>query len=96
MNLNLQGLDIDRFIADLSACNKIIHGLICLDFQEFFYVFVQCIQQGVTFNQLTVSIAKCNRTKYFNSARVVSAWNSLPGDIVSAPNLLCNPVVFVL
>ena len=44
---------------------------------------------GVTlFYKLTVPIAKCNRTKYFYSARVVSAWNSLPGDIVSAPNLL--------
>ena len=38
--------------------------------------------------KLTVPIAKCNRTKYFYSTRVVPAWNSLPGDIVSAPNLL--------
>ena len=31
--------------------------------------------------KLAVPIVKCNRTKYFYSARVMSAWNSLPGDI---------------
>ena len=87
VNLNLQSLEHRRLIADLSLCYKIIHGLICLDFQEFFTFSCNATIRG-HIHKLTVPIAKCNRTKYFYSARVVPAWNSLPGDIVSAPNLL--------
>ena len=36
VNLNLQSLEHRRLIADLSLCYKIIHGLICLDFRDFF------------------------------------------------------------
>ena len=87
MNLNLQSLEHRRLIADLSSCYKITHGLICLDFQEFSTFSCNATNKGHIY-KLTVLIAKCNRTNYFYSARVASAWNSFPGDIVSAPNLL--------
>jgi len=87
VNLNIQSLEHRRLIADLTLCYKIVHGLIDLDFDEFFKFSNISTHRGHKF-KLAVPVAKCNRTKYFFSSRVVPTWNSLPDDVVVAPTLL--------
>ena len=75
-----------RLLADLTFCYKIIHGLIALDFNDFFTLPVHPGLRGHSF-KLTVPIVKCNRSKYFFSSWVVPVWNALPAEVVIAPNI---------
>ena len=62
--LGLQSLEHRRLLADLTLCYKIIHGLIALDFNDFFTLPVHPGLRGHSF-KLTVPIVKCNRSKFF-------------------------------
>ena len=84
--LGLQSLEHRRLLADLTLCYKIIHGLIALDFNDFFALPVHPGLRGHSF-KLTVPIVKCNRSKYFFLSRVVPVWNALPAEVVIAPNI---------
>ena len=64
-----------------------MHGLIDLDFDEFFKFSNNSTHRGHKF-KLAVPIAKCNRIKYFYSSRAVPTWNALPDDVVVSPTLL--------
>ena len=90
VNLNIQSLEHRRLVADLTLCYEIVHGLINLDFDEFFKFSNISTHRGHKF-KLAVPVAKCNRTKYFFSSRVVPTWNSLP-DV--GPRIIMDHVYF--
>ena len=75
--LDLQTLEHRRLLADLLRCYKIIHGLVALNFDEFFSFSPNTTLRGHPY-KLTVPLNKCNRSKYFLSSRIVPIWNSLP------------------
>ena len=64
VDLNIQSHEHRRLIADLTLCYKILHGLIDLDFDEFFKLSNISTHRGHKF-KLAVPVAECNRTKYF-------------------------------
>ena len=86
--LNLQNLEQRRLLADLKMCYNIVHGLTCLNFDDFF-VFSQYLSTRGHRFKLIVPISKSNIRKYFFAARVVPIWNSLPEKLVTA----CSPHV---
>ena len=84
--LGLQTLEHRRLLADLLMCYKIIHGLVALNFDEFFSFSPNTTLRGHPY-KLTVPLNKCNRSKYFFSSRVVPIWNSLPVAVVTSKNV---------
>ena len=87
--LNLQSLEQRRLLADLKMCYNIVHGLTCLNFDDFF-VFSQYLSTRGHRFKLIVPISRSNIRKYFFASRVVPIWNSLPEKLVTA----CSPHVF--
>ena len=75
-----------RLLADLLLCFKIIHGLIALNFDDFFKCSPNSTLRGHPF-KLTVPISRCNRSKYFFSSRIVPVWNCLPAEVVMAKSI---------
>ena len=63
--LGIQTLEHRRLLADLLLCFKIIHGLIVLNFDDFFKFSPNSALRGHPF-KLTVPISRCNRSKYFS------------------------------
>ena len=85
--LGLQSLEHRRLLADLLLCYKIIHGLVALNFDDFFFVFSPNSALRGHSLKLVVPISKCNKAKYFFSSRIVGVWNSLPDDVVAASSV---------
>ena len=77
--LDLQTLEHRRLLADLLMCYTIIHGLVALNFDEFFSFLPNTTLRGHPY--------KCNRSKYFFSSRIVPIWNSLPVAVVMSKNV---------
>ena len=67
-------------------CYKIIHGLVALNFDEFFSFSPNTTLRGHPYI-LTVPLNKSNRSKYFFSSRIVPIWNSLPVAVVMSKNV---------
>ena len=86
-NLNLQSLEHRRLINDLVMCYKIIHGLVDIDLSEFFTFSSNTTLRGHSF-KLVVPIARTNVRKNFFTCRVVTVWNALPENVVSALNIM--------
>ena len=84
--LGLQTLEHRRLLGDLLMCYKIIHGLVALNFDEFFSFSPNTTLRGHPY-KLTVPLNKCNRSKYFFSSRVVPIWISLPVAVVMSKNV---------
>jgi hypothetical protein len=68
--LGLQTLVHRRLLADLLMCYKIIHGLVALNRDEFFLFSPNTTLRGHPY-KLTVTLNKCNRSKYLFSSRIV-------------------------
>ena len=65
---------------------KIIHGISCLNFTDFFsFANNNNSSRGHPY-RLCIPLNKNNTRNFFFSSRVVPAWNSLPASTVAAPN----------
>ena len=84
--LNLPSLYYRRRRMDMIITYKIIHGLVCVPCSEFFV-----FNLGITrSNGLKLSKEHVNtnvRLQCFKN-RIINDWNSLPSDIVNAPDVL--------
>ncbi len=85
VSLKLQSLELRRLIFDMVFTYKILHGLIDIDFTEFF-VFSQSGTRGHDL-KLYKSKFKHDFSKYFFANRVVDVWNQLPNSVITAPNI---------
>ena len=81
--LGIQTLEHRRLLADLLLCFEIIHGLIALNFDDFFKFSPNSALRRHPF-KLTVPISRCNRSKYSFSSRIIPVWNCLPAEVVIA------------
>ena len=85
-NLKPQSLEHRRLIFDLVLVFKIIHGISCLNFTDFFsFANNNNSSRGHPY-RLCIPLNKNNTRNFFFSSRVVPAWNSLPASTVAAPN----------
>ena len=85
-HLKLERLELRRLRQDLITGFKIIHGLTCLDSEEFFTVDRDHRTRGHK-HKLLVPISRIDARKHFFSQRVIKIWNILPPDIVEAASL---------
>ena len=84
-SLNMQSLELRRIIQDLTLVYKIFHGLVDLDFDQFF----ERKTSSTRDNGFALYKKKFKTTiaQNFFSNRVVNIWNYLPPEVVSAPSL---------
>lgn len=89
--LSIKSLEYRRVEFDLILTFKIVHGLIDLNFDDFFSYTTSTNAYNLRRHAYTLKnscIARSSvRNNYF-SRRVVSTWNALPNDIVNAQSLL--------
>jgi len=85
--LKLQSLEHRRLIADLMMCFNIIQGNNCLNLDDFFKLNPNKSLRGHSL-KISLPLTKLNARKYFFSHRIVPIWNSLPNDLVTAPNIV--------
>ena len=83
--LNLQSLEHRRLIIDLILCYKIIHKNTSISFSDFFK-FPYKISPRSHSLHLSIPRLKSNTHKSSFAYRIVSTWNSLPENIVTAPS----------
>ena len=84
--LGLQSLECRRIIFDLILVYKIIHGLIKLNFHDFFQ-FNQNNTRGHNF-KLCVEYSRLNSRKFFFTNRVIKIWNDLESHEVNSTSLI--------
>ena len=84
-DLGLKSLELRRLEMDMILVYKIIHGLVDLNFYEFFELKASTTRG----NNLALFKTRASKDirKYFFCCRVVDIWNSLPNDIVEAKGL---------
>ena len=75
-----------RVKQDLIMCYKIINGLICLDFSDFFSTSASDRTRGHNF-KLGIQNCRLDVRKFGFSRRVCHVWNKLPYDVVNACSL---------
>ena len=86
-SLNLPSLSYRRSRMDLIMANKILNDLVVVDKDYFFTINTNCITRT---NGLKI-FKKFNKStirRFIFSQRIINDWNSLPRDIVTAPNVL--------
>ena len=85
--LNLENLQSHLTRFDLIVCYKIIFGLVCINADDFFEFRVSNTWRRGHSYKLYQQFSNCtSRSKCF-SERVVTLWNSLPGDRVNFSSL---------
>ena len=84
-SLKLQSLEHRRLIYDLVLCYKIVHNNSCMTFTDLFK-FPSMNSPRRHSLHLHCPVLKSNLHKGSSAYRVISPWNSLPEDIVRAPN----------
>ena len=84
-SLKLQSLEHRRLICDLVLCYKIVHNNLCMTFTDLFK-FPNITSPRRHSLQLYCPVLKSNLHKGSFAYRVISPWNSLPENIVCAPN----------
>jgi len=84
--LELELLESRRIKCDLLMCFKIVRGLSCLHFDDFFSRPIRLSNRG---HSEKLQILPCNRDlrKYSFALRVVPHWNSLSENTVSSPTV---------
>ena len=82
--LQLQTLEHRRLQYDLQTFFNIVHGINCLESQDFFTMSSNSKTRGHPL-RITVPIAKSNISRHFFSCRVVHPWNSLSSNLVVKP-----------
>ena len=80
---NLQTLEYRRIFCDLVLCYKILHNKIDTDLSNVFKLNSNSMTRGHTL-ELCKSQCSLNYTKYYFTNRVVTFWNKLPPNVVSA------------
>ena len=84
-SLKLQSLEHRRLICDLVLCYKIVHNNLCMTFTDLFkFPNITSLRRHSL--QLYCPVLKSNLHKGSFAYRVISPWNSLPENIVCAPN----------
>ena len=84
-SLKLQSLEHRRLIYDLVLCYKIVHNNSCMTFTDLFK-FPNINSPRRHSLHLYCPVLKSNLHKGSFAYRVISPWNSLPENIVCAPN----------
>ena len=84
--LGLQSLECRRIIFDLILVYRIIHGLIKLNFHDFFQ-FNQNNTRGHNL-KLCVEYSRLNSRKFFFTNRVIKIWNDLESHEVNSASLI--------
>ena len=84
-SLKLQSLEHRRLIYDLVLCYKIVHNNSCMTFTDLFK-FPNINSPCRHSLHLYCPVLKSNLHKGCFAYRVISPWNSLPENIVCAPN----------
>ena len=89
--LGLESLELRRLHSDLSMCYKIMNGLVNIPLEEFFTLPPpgQSSTRARNSQKLFCQFSRLDCRKYFFGNSVVSAWNSLPEFVVSAPSIEC-------
>ncbi len=85
LQLNLQSLELRRWIFDLVMVYKILYGLVEMDVTQFF-TFQHSSTRGNSL-KLFKNRSRYDCAKYFFSNRVVEVWNLLPDEIILQPSL---------
>ena len=83
--LGLQSLEHRRLLADLIMTYNIITGNTCT-YNNLFTLSHNHNLRGHQF-KISVPVSKTNFHKHFFSNRIIPAWNSLPNNLVSSPNI---------
>ena len=83
--LGLQSLEHRRLLADLIMTYNIISGNTCTC-NNLFTLSHNHNLRGHQF-KISVPVSKTNFQKHFFSNRIIPAWNSLPTNLVSSPNI---------
>lgn len=76
--VGLERLDVRRLRADLIMTYKIVFGLTCLQFADFFEVSPSRITRGHAFKLFVSGASYADARKYFFSVRITKIWNDLP------------------
>ena len=85
VSLNLPSLQYRRKLMDMIMTYKIINGLVGIRFSDLFsYGYVTTRSNGY---KLLKQSCSSNQRLHSFSLRVVNDWNSLPADVVSAPDV---------
>jgi len=83
VSLKLDSLYNRRVKQDLIMCYKIINGLICLDFSDFFTTSPSDRTRGHNF-KLGIQNCRLDTRKFCFARRVCHVWNKLPHDVVNS------------
>ena len=95
--LSIKSLEYRRVEFDLILTFKIVHGLIDLNFHDFFTYTSSTNVYNLRRHILTLKnpdIARSAVRNNFFSSRIVSTWNALPNDIVNSQSLLTFKLKF--
>ena len=85
-HLNLPSLLYRRTRMDLIMTYKILHGLVLLNSDEFFTINLNHTRSNGM--KIYKNHSNTNSRKFSFTQKIIKDWNSLPHDIVSAPNVL--------
>ena len=79
-------LELRRLYFDMRMVYKITHGLIDVVFDDLF-TFSSNLSPGEHVYKLYCAKSNLNVRSHFFSQRYITAWNSLPNDVVTSPSL---------
>ena len=84
--LGAETLELRRLKCDLLMVFKIIHKLVCIDFDEFFALNNYSHTRGHCF-KLVKPLCNNNARQFSFACRCIDAWNSLPPHVVCSTSL---------
>ena len=85
---NVDTLELRRLKCDLLMMYKIIHKLICIEFDEFFAINNYTSTRGHSF-KLVKPVCNNNCRQFAFACRCIDAWNGLPSQVVCASSVYC-------
>mgnify|MGYP003541539230 FL=1 len=85
---NVDTLELRRLKCDLLMIYKIIHKLICIEFDEFFAINNYTSTRGHSF-KLVKPVCNNNCRQFAFACRCIDAWNGLPSQVVCASSVYC-------
>ena len=87
---NLKSLELNRIIADLILCYKILHDLVDIDKNNLFiFDAYNSVTRSHGLKLRAVIKPKCNTALFSYGYRVAKFWNGLSSNTVWAPTLSC-------
>ena len=85
--LGLDTLELRRLQNDLSMCYKIIHGMVNVNFGDFFQFAQTNLHRNRHTQRLRIPKSRLDCRKHSFPCRVVAPWNSLPQKIIDSSTL---------